>query len=235
MDYGSRLVSRNQRSVRLISSVDECFSREGDPGAFGGTSQLAPGGSQQGQGRFYAANCCYHRGRCFAVSRSPVVQRAVRLYVGQLCPFRSAHVSQRTDLVSHMARYLFRRNAKRAPAETGHVGIRRVRANCDTPKRCRSHCVSHCRRVPGVEATGDVGGGYEVKQRLVLRGAGATKALPQVRGESYAKWQAGEPLFLADFLLAVHRLGLDDLPRLLVVLEAAARDLWQQLFAHYHW
>jgi len=87
-----------------------------------------------------------------------------------------------------------------------------VRADRDTPKSCRSHRVSHRRCVAGMEATGNVGGGYEIEQGLVLRGAGATKTLSQVGVEIYAEWQAGEPLFLAVFLLAVHRLGFDDLP-----------------------
>ena len=87
-----------------------------------------------------------------------------------------------------------------------------MRADRDTPKGCCSHRVSHRHRVAGMKATGDVGGGYKIEQRLVLCGAGATKTLPQVGVEIYANWQAVEPLFLADFLLAVHRLGLDDLP-----------------------
>ncbi len=87
-----------------------------------------------------------------------------------------------------------------------------MRTDGDTPKRCRPHCVPHRDRITGVKPTGDVGGGYEIEQGLVFRGAGATEALPQVGVEIDAKWQAVEPLFLADFLLAVNRLGLDDLP-----------------------
>jgi len=87
-----------------------------------------------------------------------------------------------------------------------------MRPDRDTPKCCRPHCVPHCDRIAGVEATGDVGGGNEIEQGLVFRGAGATKALSQVGVEIDAEWQAVEPLFLADFLLAVNRLGLDDLP-----------------------
>ena len=87
-----------------------------------------------------------------------------------------------------------------------------MRADRDAPKRRRSHCVSHRDCVAGVEATGDVGRGHEIEECLVLQLARAAKALSEVRAEIYAEWQAGVPLFFTVFLLAVHRLGLDDLP-----------------------
>jgi hypothetical protein len=85
-----------------------------------------------------------------------------------------------------------------------------------------------------MEAARDVGGGYKIEECLVLRGAGEAKALSEVGVEIYREWQAGQPLFLTAFLPAVHRLGLDDLPRFVVVLEAAAGDPGQELFADHH-
>src|SRR6266568_2113251 len=41
-------------------------------------------------------------------------------------------------------------------------------------------------------------------------------------------------LFLVRLLPAVERLGFDNRPRLFVILESAARELGQQLFANYH-
>jgi hypothetical protein len=86
-----------------------------------------------------------------------------------------------------------------------------------------------------VEAAGDVRGGNEVEQHLILARARIPEPFSEVSVNVDRDWQAEESLFLAALFPAVfQRLCLDDVPCLFVVLETATRHLGQKLFPHHN-
>ena len=97
-----------------------------------------------------------------------VVQRPVRLDVGDAGAGDLGEGIERAELVEHDIAQLVGVDVDEAPTEARQVGVADLGADRHAPVGRRLAHPSQRRRVAGVGATGDVGAGDDVEHRLVV-------------------------------------------------------------------
>ncbi len=185
---------RHQLTVGQVGTVGEGLEQQRHPGRLG-QLPLAPvvgqGQDHQRQAGPVGGAGDQHRHQQRIVAHQIVVQRAVRLDIGELGAGRAAEGAQRAELIQHQGGDILRRAAQVTPPEALQVGIGGMRADGHAMPHGQGHAALHDQRVAGVKAAGQVG---LVDQRhgvLVVAHAPGAVALAHVAVEEYACSHAG--------------------------------------------
>jgi hypothetical protein len=120
-----------------------------------------------------------------------VVEGAVRLHVGDAGPGHPGDAVQGGELVEDVVGQLGRIDVDEPAAEPGQVAVGHLRADGDSPGGGPGAHAAHRRRVPGVEAAGDVRAGDDVEQGVVVPQSPYAEALTEVGVEIHRPLTGG--------------------------------------------
>ena len=177
------LSTRDERAVGEVAPVDESLVHEGEAAFACPAGDRRTGETEQREGGVEVGDGAGHGIRLRVVGDDPVVERAVRLDVGDAGSRDPGDAVERRQLVEHVGVQLARRNIHRPSPEAREIAIGDVRADRDAVAGGRRAGREHDGCVARVEAAGDVGARHDAEHRVVVAHAPRPERLPEVAVE----------------------------------------------------
>jgi len=161
----------DQRAVGVVAAVGEHFFLHAQAGVARHGDHLAVGQAEEDEVGVVVAHGADDRVAQPGVAHGHVVQRAMRLHVGQLATLRAHHRVERADLVQHVGIDGLGVALHFGTAEILAVRKARMRANGHVVVQRPLHGLQHRRRIARVPAARHVGGTDQLDQGFVIAAA----------------------------------------------------------------
>jgi hypothetical protein len=187
VQHRARLPARHERSTCGVGAVGERLVHGTQAGALRGGEQGRAGQAEDGEPPVVRADGVDHGGGLALVRDHGVVERAVRLDVGDTRARDTGEGVERAELVEHRVGELARLHVEEAPAEAREVGVADLRAHRHAAGRRGRAGATQRRRVAGVEAARDVRAAHDLEQRGVITELPPAVGLADVAVEVHAR------------------------------------------------
>ena len=186
VDHGTGDPPRLQGSVGVVHPIGEGLPGIAQPLRLGGVPH-GHGGREPHEHQFPpgAGDRPGERPGERRVADRLVVERAVRLHMGERGPPGVDEGGERPHLVEHIGLDLLGRRLDRPPPEPAQVVVPRMGAHRHPPVERQPDGPVHDRRVPGVEPAGHIRRGDDLQDLLVAADRVVPETLAQIAVEVY--------------------------------------------------
>ncbi len=164
------------------------YARSAKPSPTAQQSGVVRGAQQRGRGKpenRESDRVFGHRGddrlRLCGIPDGTVVERTVRLHIGDPGAGHARDAVERRDLVDHLVAQLVGVVLDSAPTEAGQIAVGDLRADRDAVGGRRDADATHRDRIAGVEATRHVRRGHDTEERLVVAETPSAEAFAEIR------------------------------------------------------
>ncbi len=178
--HRARLAAGDQGAPGGVGAVGEGLGDTGEPRLGGGREQPRAGQAEHGQRAARQSHPGHDGTGLVVVVDGAVVERAVRLDVGDGGPGGLGEDPERADLVRHLGGQFAGRDVHGAPSEARQVAVGDLGPDPHPALRGEVADATHHRGVARVEAAGDVGAGDDGEQGVVVGEGPAAEAFTEI-------------------------------------------------------